>query len=127
MLVFDGDCGFCTWAANWIGRVDRRQRVRLIACQDPTVRDRTQLARSDCLAAAWAVEPSGQRYRGAGAINAALAYALDTSLFLDLYALRPIAWLEDLLYLGLAFARRWLPGTTPYCQQHPERCRRGTG
>ncbi|MGA9531181.1 MAG: DCC1-like thiol-disulfide oxidoreductase family protein [Anaerolineales bacterium] len=122
ILVFDGDCGFCTLMAAVLRRLDRRGHVRLLACQDPAARELTNVTRSDCLAAAWAFEPSGLRHRGAGAINAALAHAQGWSFLMDWYALPPIGRLEDIVYRGVVWARRWLPGLTPYCQQHPERC-----
>jgi predicted DCC family thiol-disulfide oxidoreductase YuxK len=123
IVVFDGDCGFCTLTAAWLRRLDRGGRVALVACQDPAVYALTSLTRSDCAAAVWAVEPTGQRRCGAGAINAALTYALGWPIFLRLYAVRSVSWIQDRAYAGVVRARGWLPGVTPYCQQHPERCR----
>jgi predicted DCC family thiol-disulfide oxidoreductase YuxK len=33
-VLYDRDCGFCTWSADWIGRADRAGRLRIVALQD---------------------------------------------------------------------------------------------
>jgi len=120
-LLFDGDCGFCSLTAGWLRGLDQVGRLSLLACQDPPVQAVTELSRSDWLAAAWAIEPSGERHRGAAAINVPLGYSGGWELPRRLVSIRPIRWLEDGIYRGVVWARRWLPGVTPYCQQHPDR------
>jgi hypothetical protein len=76
-----------------------------------------------CEKAAWAAAPSGQRYRGAGAVNASLAVATGVALPLLAYSLPGLRQLEDLAYDFIAAVRGKLPGVEPYCKQHPEECR----
>jgi predicted DCC family thiol-disulfide oxidoreductase YuxK len=33
-VMYDRDCGFCTWSADWIRRADRAGRLRIVALQD---------------------------------------------------------------------------------------------
>jgi predicted DCC family thiol-disulfide oxidoreductase YuxK len=123
MLIFDGACGFCTWAAQWIQRLDRYGHVAIVPFQKPNAPERVGLTREQCEKAAWAVEPDGTRYRGAAAIYAALAWALGCPWLLHVYRLPLIRSLVDVLYFCIAATRKWLPGVVPYCEQHPEECR----
>jgi predicted DCC family thiol-disulfide oxidoreductase YuxK len=34
IVLYDRDCGFCTWTADWLRRADREGRLRLVALQD---------------------------------------------------------------------------------------------
>lgn len=122
VLIFDGHCGFCTWSAELVGRFDRRNRVQLVACQDTVSAQQLGISPQECEQAAWAVTPQGCQYRGAAAVNAVLDRALGLDLLLPLYRLRPIQWLQDRIYDWVVANRSCLPGVTPYCQQHPERC-----
>jgi predicted DCC family thiol-disulfide oxidoreductase YuxK len=125
-LVFDGECGFCTMAVGWMKRLDRARRIVFVPCQADGLIASIPLGRADCMRAAWAIEPDGTRHRGAGAVNAGLAYAMGNRLLLRLYSIRPVGWFQDRLYGVVAWGRRWLPGVDPYCRQHPERCRPGS-
>ena len=118
-LLFDGCCGFCTRSIQWLSRLDRHQRVRPVPCQLPGAPGRHGLTAAECAAAAWAVDADGNRHRGAGAVNVALAAALGASLPVRLYRVRPVGWLQDVAYAWVARNRSRLPGTTPWCQAHP--------
>ncbi|CAA9582077.1 MAG: hypothetical protein AVDCRST_MAG19-4138 [uncultured Thermomicrobiales bacterium] len=80
-----------------------------------------------CEAAAWAVTPAANgvrdRYRGAGAVNAALAVALGVALPIRLYALPGVGRIEDAAYAWVARNRHRLPGEVPYCERYPDECR----
>ena len=75
-----------------------------------------------CEQAAWAITASGRRYRGAGAINAALATALGVRLPLRLYRLPGIHQFQNRVYAWTARHRYRFPGTTPHCASHPQDC-----
>ena len=87
------------------------------------------LSIEQCERAAWAVEPRkvcGEarcQYRGAAAINASLAVALDVRFPLSFYNLPGVGWFQDRLYDLVAANRSRLPGDMPYCKAHPEECR----
>ena len=82
------------------------------------------LTLAQCEAAAWAIAPGPHRtrYRGAGAVNAALAVALGTRLPLRLYLAPGIRQTQDAVYALVTRIRSRLPGDPPYCEQHPDRC-----
>jgi predicted DCC family thiol-disulfide oxidoreductase YuxK len=101
-LVFDGYRGCCNRSVGWIQRLDRRDRVRVLQCQPPDVADTYGLTQADCDAAAWAYAPGGRAYRGAAALNAALAAALGTTLPLRIYPLPLVRGGQDAAYDWIA-------------------------
>ncbi len=105
-----------------MARLDRHGRVATVPFQKPGVPEAHGLTLAECEAAAWAVTPDGRRYRGAAAINAALAWALDRPGLLQLYALPGVHQLQDAAYALIAVLRHRLPGVTPHCRQHPKDC-----
>lgn len=98
--------------------------MTVVPFQRPGVPAAHGLTVAECEAAAWAVTPESDRvrYRGAAAVNAALAVALGNALPLRLYALPAIAAIQDAVYAWIARHRHRLPGDPPYCDQHPDRC-----
>ena len=121
-LVFDGSCGFCTRSVRWVRGLDRRRRVTAVPFQRPGVPAAHGLSVAQCEAAVWAVTADGARYRGAGAVNAALAAALGSTLPLRLYGLPGVGWVQERVYELVARHRHRLPGDRPYCEQHPAEC-----
>ena len=103
--------------------LDRRRRVTVVPFQQPGAPERVGLTLAECEAAAWAIGPDGQRYRGAEAINATLAVILRTRLPVWLYRLPGARQIQDAVYTWVARNRSRLPGDQPYCEQYPERCR----
>lgn len=122
-LLFDGSCDFCTRSVRWLRRLDRRSRITAVPFQQPGAPESAGLTAGDCELAVWAYAADGPRYRGAGAVNAALAVALGAPLPLWLYLLPGVGRLQDDVYALVARHRHRLPGDEPHCQQHPEDCR----
>lgn len=91
-------------------------------CQNQAAREAVGVAKEQCAQAAWAVEPGGATYRGAGAINAALSCALQTRMFLVIYRLPLLEWIQDRAYDFIARVRGDLPGVEPHCHRWPESC-----
>ena len=114
---------------RWVRALDRDRRVTVVPYQKPGVPDLAGLSLEECGKVAWAIEPgeiSGRprrRWRGAGAINASLAVALDVRLPLTFYNLSGIGPLQEHVYKLVAANRGKLPGDDPYCDQYPEECR----
>jgi len=77
---------------------------------------------AECEQAAWAITASGRRYRGAAAINAALATALNLRLPWQIYQLPGVHQLQNWAYAWSARNRYRLPGVTPHCTSHPQDC-----
>ncbi|WP_376789923.1 thiol-disulfide oxidoreductase DCC family protein [Thermoflexus sp.] len=121
-MIFDGSCGFCTWAARWVKRWDRRHRVQLVPFQRPGAPERYGLTREACERAAWAITPDGTYHRGAAAIMVALSEALGCPGIRALYRIPLFRRIADALYEWVAAHRGQLPGTRPYCEEHPEEC-----
>ena len=122
-LVFDGTCGFCTRSVRLLEALDRNRRVTAMPFQKSGVPASVGLTLEECEAAAWAIAPDGDRYRGAEAVNAVVAAALGSTLPLLLYHLPGIRQLLDLIYYLVASNRSRLPGDRPYCAQYPAKCR----
>ncbi|MCZ6574538.1 MAG: DCC1-like thiol-disulfide oxidoreductase family protein [Planctomycetota bacterium] len=102
-------------------RLDRYDRVAVVPFQKPGTPEAYGLTAQDCEDAAWAVDTDGRRYRGAGAINAALGRVLGLPL-LWIYE-RPLSRpVQDAVYAWVARHRRRLPGVTPYCKTHARSC-----
>ena len=120
-LIFDGQCGFCTRAVNWILRLDKHSRLRVHPSQRAGVRERFRLSPDDRQEAAWAITPQ-QRISGAGAINLSLDAALGVSLFSPLYRLPGVRWAQDRIYAWVSSHRYLLRGTVPWCTSRPEDC-----
>jgi predicted DCC family thiol-disulfide oxidoreductase YuxK len=121
-LVFDGRCGVCSRFVRVMKRLDRKQRVTAMPYQKPGVPASVGLTAEACRKAAWAVTPEGGRYRGAGAVNLAVAVALGTNLPYAFYRLPLIKRAQDRAYDWIAANRHRLPGDEPHCSQHPEEC-----
>ncbi|MBN9612120.1 MAG: DUF393 domain-containing protein [Actinobacteria bacterium] len=129
-VVFDGQCGVCTRAARWLAARDRRDRIRVHPAQRPGVLRQFGLSEEAASQAAWAIEERDggtASYRGAAAINRALDVALGTRLFLPLYRVPGIQWVQDRAYRWVAENRFRLRGVIPWCQTHPEDCPGVTG
>lgn len=89
--------------------------------QTPGLKEQYALTRAQVDAAVWVIDETGRKWAGAAAVNrmwqecgpfwAALAW---------LYALRPVAWVEEQVYLWVANHRGLLSrfySTTPECQR----------
>src|ERR1700680_4367055 len=72
ILVYDGECEFCTRLARWVERHDRRDRVVVRPNQESGLIESLDLTREEFARASWAVEPGGRRFEGAAGISRAL-------------------------------------------------------
>ncbi len=118
VLVFDGDCGFCTAAAAWVAR---RWRVpaRTEPYQDlgPGGLAAMGLRPAQAAARAWWVEPGRPPVGGHLAVAAALAAAPGAWGALGRAAGHaPLRWAGAALYPVVARYRHHLPGSTPACR-----------
>jgi predicted DCC family thiol-disulfide oxidoreductase YuxK len=116
VLVFDGRCGFCTRATDWLAP-RLRSRTRIVPWQhmDPGA---VGLTRDDVARTVWWIEPDGRRVAGAAAVARALLACGAPWRFIGRFLQAPgIRWIASLGYRGVARIRRWLPGTTPACER----------
>lgn len=115
MLVFDGDCGFCTSSARWI---ERRlpEEVAVEPWQSLDL-DELGLTVTDVTEAAWWIDEAGGRHRGHRAIGHSLAAAGGLwGMIGKLILTPPISWLARPAYALVARYRYRLPGATDACR-----------
>lgn len=118
VLIFDGDCGFCTTAVNWLKRT-------LPAMPPTTPYQWAELASygltpSDGAAKVWMVV-NGRTYGGHLAVSALLRHqpSLPWRFVGWLLCTPPYSFAADLGYRLVARYRYLLPGGTPACAVRP--------
>lgn len=117
VLVFDGDCGFCTSATNFLQRfVDRRARFAVVPLQF-TALEPLGLTQEQALDALRFVDEHHRASAGAAAVSQVLRRSG--------WGWRPFGWLlaapgiravAERLYRVIATHRHQLPGGTPACK-----------
>ncbi|MBO0872790.1 MAG: DUF393 domain-containing protein [Pseudonocardia sp.] len=120
LLVFDGECGFCTRTLGWLRLADRRRLIETAPYQRPGVPESIGASREQCAASVQWRGADGTRVEGAAAISAALAVALDATWPVGLY--RHTSRLQARLYEWVSANRYRLPGVTPWCTRYPHDC-----
>lgn len=118
LLIFDGDCGFCTSAARWAARgwSGPEEAVAWQALGEGRLR---QLGLDDGQAArkVWWVEAPGPPVGGHRAIGRALRAARGWRHVAGTVVLTPpVSWLAAAGYHLVARNRHRLPGGTPACR-----------
>ncbi|HEY2205723.1 MAG TPA: DCC1-like thiol-disulfide oxidoreductase family protein [Pseudonocardia sp.] len=121
VLVFDGECGFCTRALGWLRLADRRRVIETRPFQRPGVPESLGLSVEQCAGSLQWRGADGSRAEGAEAIASALTTALDRAWPARLYARTATA--QDRVYRWVAEHRGRLPGVTPWCSRYPSDCR----
>lgn len=112
MLIFDGDCGFCTASARWI-----EARGAPIAAWQALDLSEYPVTEADVAEAAWWIDESGAGHRGHYAIGHALkavggAWGLTGTALVN----PPVSWLARPVYALVARNRHKLPGATDSCK-----------
>ncbi len=117
LLVFDGDCGFCTRSAAWLA-AHARQTVRTEPYQALDLAA-LELTEHDVTHYAWWLDGE-HRARGHRAIaSALLACRRPWPLLGRLILLPPFSWLGVPAYRLIARFRGHLPGATAACRLPP--------
>ena len=115
LLVFDGDCGFCTKSARWAAAglpaeadVQPWQALPL---------DELGLTEHDVTTAAWWFDEQGRKHRGSRAVARVLSASGGYRRVLGtLLRVPPISWLAIPGYWLVARFRYKLPGATDACR-----------
>jgi predicted DCC family thiol-disulfide oxidoreductase YuxK len=114
VLIFDGDCGFCTRSAHWIGA--RLDDATITPYQSIEIAD-YGLDINDVTSAVYFVDEHGATYRGHLAIGRALIAAGGFwSVVGWLLVTPPIAWIAKPIYALIARNRSKLPGGSDACE-----------
>lgn len=115
MLIYDGDCGFCTQTASWIAE---RLRVPISVVPWQEVRDLGELGltRAEVTTAAYWVDAYGRAERGHRAVGRALTMASGPYVIAGwLLLFPPVSWFGAVGYKLVARYRYKLPGATAAC------------
>ena len=114
LLIFDGDCGFCTTSARFVV-----QRIRPRAYVQPWQRldlESFGLTEQQCTEAVQWISADGAIFSGSRAMMAMLGTAsLPWQLLGSIGEWPPVAVLADRCYRWIAEHRGMLPGATPAC------------
>ncbi|HEX7535441.1 MAG TPA: DCC1-like thiol-disulfide oxidoreductase family protein [Dermatophilaceae bacterium] len=117
VLVFDGDCGFCTTCARFLARWVLRGRPVCVAPWQRLDLPELGLTPDRCQAAVQWVGPGGQVASGHGAIAAALGAGHRVWRPLGALLAAPgFSWLAERIYSWIAGHRDALRGGTPACR-----------
>lgn len=117
VLIFDGECGFCTWAAEW---VERRLPSGAGIVPWQLVEDLSAygLTERDVSTAAYWIDARGRAHRGHRAMTGSLvAIGGGWGLLGRIAWVPPFSWIAAGTYEVVARNRRHLPGTTPACKR----------
>ena len=123
-LIFDGTCGPCTRAAEWIRARDRRGVIRLTPCQQDQSVGALGVTRTDCEKQVVAVD-DGNIFRGAAAINRVLSeLGSPWSTVGRVLSFPPLLAIESVAYRSVAANRRRLTflGVQPECDKPHVHC-----
>jgi predicted DCC family thiol-disulfide oxidoreductase YuxK len=118
LLVYDGDCSFCSSSARWItARWQEPQQAVAWQHLSADQLERLGLTLDDVRCAAWWVDPAGRHSRGHVAIARALRAAHGwPSIVGRILLIPPFRWLAAGAYPLIAHWRHRLPGGTPACR-----------
>ena len=115
VLVFDGDCSFCTSSAMWLEH-RAPASVRVQPWQRLDIED-LGLTEHDVETAAYWIDEHGRKFRGHRAIGKSLiAIGGAWKPVGVLMLIPPFSWLAALGYVLVAKNRHRLPGGTPACK-----------
>lgn len=116
LLIFDGDCGFCTTSARFASRwVDRSGRYALRPWQELDLAA-YGLTEADCIEAAQFVRSDGSVHAAQFAIAEGLKHGAPPWRPLGwLIAAPGVSWVAGKVYAWVADHRYQLPGGTPAC------------
>ncbi len=115
VLIFDGDCGFCTMSVDFMKRWIR-PRATILAWQFADL-DALQLTEAQCAEAVQWVPRSGPHTSGAAAVADALKSSpAPWSIVGAVITVSAIRIIADRVYRLVAKNRYRLPGSTPACK-----------
>ncbi len=116
MLIYDGDCGFCTVSARWI-ETRLGPGYPVVPWQSLRSLDPFKLTEADVTEAAWWIDVRGDAHGGARAIaRSLLACHRPWPVVGRLLLLPPASWLAPVVYRWIARNRHRLPGATDACR-----------
>ena len=118
ILIYDGDCGFCTSTAL---KISRRFKVQATASPWQQLGEEylrsVGLSIADTKKSAWWVDADGRTFRGHLAVSKALIAAQGWRRIIGvLILIPPFRWAGAIAYRVVARYRYRLPGSTAACR-----------
>ena len=119
LLIFDGDCGFCTSSAEWVARGWRPGR-RAVPWQHlgPSGLADLGLTVHDAESSVWWVDADGRKFGGhrgiAKSLRASGGWRRAAGIALSV---PPLSWAGAGAYPVISRYRHRLPGGTPACRR----------
>jgi len=116
VLVFDGDCAFCTTSARFAERWVVRSGSVCVAPWQQLDLDKVGLSPDQCMTAVQWVGQGGQTVQGHAAIAAAMRAGRPVWRPLGALLVAPgVSWLTAKVYAWVAAHRYQMPGGTAAC------------
>ncbi|PJK19975.1 thiol-disulfide oxidoreductase DCC family protein [Mycolicibacterium goodii] len=122
VLYFDGNCGMCTRSVHALADRQRTGDLHIAPFQKDGTAALLGVPADRMTTAAWWLDQTGEVYRGAEAVNAAVSVAYGSPIPLRLYRIPGIRQLQDAVYRWIAAHRYRFPGATPHCTARPGDC-----
>jgi len=118
LLIFDGDCGFCTTSAAWVEcHLSAKGAIAPWQLLGEDGLSSVGLSVDQVNDAAWWVDEAGQTFRGHLAVGKSLAACRPPWRWLGWAALLPPGrWIGQAVYPLVSRYRSRLPGGTPACR-----------
>lgn len=114
MLIYDGDCGFCTQCARWLRtRLPERYAVEPWQSLDLATWGLTE---HDVSTAAYWVDATGTHRGATGIARCLIAMGTPWSIAGQGLSVPPLSWLARGAYRLIANNRYRLPGATDACR-----------
>lgn len=115
VLIFDGDCGFCTSSVAWLRKL-LPAMPQALPYQWTDLAE-YELSEADAASRVWLVA-DGQRYGGHRAVAALLSHqpSIPLRILGNVIFTPPFSWLAAAAYALVARYRFALPGGTPACR-----------
>lgn len=115
VLIYDGDCGFCTQAAKWI-EARLTTPIAVVPWQDISDLADLGLTEADVSTAVYWVDAYGRAHRGHQAVGRVLLRTKPPLAWLGpLFIVPPTSWVAAVAYRLVAVNRHRLPGATEAC------------
>ena len=126
LVLYDGHCGFCRWAATVAVRLDAYGRLEPVALQTPGVLGRFNIPRAEAERALHVVAPDGSVHRAGEALRVMASKLPWVWPLRFLWRVPGFAWLADRAYFFIADHRGSLARVAsrpdvPSARPRPER------
>jgi len=119
LLIFDGDCGFCTTSANWVSRrwTGPAAPIAVPWQQLPDgAAAELELSNDDLARSAWWCDGAGVEGGSRAVAHALRATSGPWAVVGRVLLVPPVSWLAPPGYRLVARYRHRLPGGTPACR-----------